>query len=131
VGRRPEHLDGHRSVADQSPSVPSFSEVLATKDTDASSWQLLQQAYQGKGVTVVIDFVRPDGGGNAVVYLEVTLTNCMISGRTLSSGGDAPSESVSLSYTAVQYQYTSTNADGTMSSTPNNVGYDLGTTTMT
>jgi type VI secretion system secreted protein Hcp len=65
------------------------------------------------------------------VYLEVTLTNCMISGRTLSSGGDAPSESVSLSYTAVQYQYTSTNADGTMSSTPNNVGYDLGTTTMT
>ena len=88
VGRSISMATG--SGADQSPSVPQFSEVVVTKDTDSSSYQLLQQAYQGTGVTAVIDFVRADSSGNTVVYLEFTLTNCMISGYSCSSGGDAP-----------------------------------------
>jgi type VI secretion system secreted protein Hcp len=128
VGRSISMATG--SVADQSPSVPSFSELVVTKDNDITSWQLLQQAYQGTGCTVLIDFVRTPGGGNPVTYLEFTLTNCMISGYSTSSGGDAPSESLTLSYTKVEYQYTATNADGTMSTTPNQVTYDLGTCQM-
>jgi len=127
VGRSISMATG--SVADQSPSVPQFSEIVVTKDNDATSYQLLQQALQGKGVPVVIDFVRTDGGGNTVVYLELTLTNGMVSGHSHSSGGDAPSESLTLSYTAIQYQFTPTNADGTMG-TPAGVSYDLGSAVM-
>jgi len=127
VGRSISMATG--SVADQSPSTPSFSEIVVTKDNDATSYQLLQQAYQGTGVTVVIDFVRTPAGGSPVTYLEITLTNGMISGYSTSSGGDAPSESLTISYTAIQYTYTPTTSDGSMG-TPAGVSYDLGSCTM-
>jgi type VI secretion system secreted protein Hcp len=127
VGRSISMATG--SVADQSPSTPSFSEVVVTKDSDDTSYQLLQQAYQGTGCTVVIDFVRTPAGGSPVVYLEITLTNCMISGFSTSSGGDAPSESLTLSYTAIQYMYTPSGGTGAQGS-QSGVSYDLGTCTM-
>jgi type VI secretion system secreted protein Hcp len=127
VGRSINMTTG--SAADQSPSLPNFSEIVVTKDTDAASYQLLQQAYQGQGVTVVLDFVKTDQSGNTTTYLEFTLTNCMVSGYSCSSGGDSPSESLTLSYTQVEYQFTPTNADGSMGS-PNSTTYDLSTATM-
>lgn len=127
VGRSISMATG--SVSNQSPSVPSFSEVVVTKDSDDTSYKLLQQAYQGTGVPVVIDFVRTPGGASPVTYLEITLTNCMISGFSTSSGGDAPSESLTLSYTAIQYMFTPTNADGSMGQQAG-VSYDLGTNVM-
>jgi type VI secretion system secreted protein Hcp len=127
VGRSISMATG--SVADQSPSLPSFSEIVVTKSNDETSYKLLQEAYQGKGVPCTIDFVRTTGGGSTVVYLELVLENARISGHSSSSGGDAPSESMTISYTAIQYMFTPESADGTMG-TQAGVKYDLATTTM-
>jgi type VI secretion system secreted protein Hcp len=109
--------------ADRESSAPSVSEVSITKDTDKSSTKLLNEALQGEGQTVQIDFCKTDQG-NLEVYLTLTLSDCMISGYSASSGGDNPSESLSLNFTKVEYKYTNmtdTNAPGS----PDTVTYDV------
>ena len=110
--------------ADRESSAPSVSEIVVTKDTDASSPKLLNEAYQGEGQKVQIDFCKTDKG-NLSVYLSFTLTNVMISGYSSSSGGDRPTESISLNFTKIQMRdigLGAKNDDGS----PATVGYDLG-----
>lgn len=111
------------SSADREASAPSVSEITVTKNQDMATVKMLDAAFQGEGVTVTIDFTKTDKG-KLETYLAYTLTNTMISGYSLSSGGDRPSESLSLNFTKVECKLTSmtaTNADGT----PENVTYDL------
>jgi type VI secretion system secreted protein Hcp len=104
--------------------TPSVSEITVTKTEDEASGNLVQEAYSGKGTaTVVISFVRTDAGGG-VCYLEYTLSNVMLSGYSISSGGDRPSESVSLNFTKIQTRFIPQNADGT-AGTAFPVTYDL------
>jgi type VI secretion system secreted protein Hcp len=89
-------------------SEPSVSEVVITKPLDAASVLLCQEAAIGKdGKTVKIDFCRTDKEGTP--YLQVILTNTLISGYSTSSAGDAPSESISLNFTKVEYSETGPN----------------------
>src|ERR1700692_3516392 len=81
--------------ADRESSAPSVSEVPVSKAQDSSTGPLLTAALQGEGGTVVIDFVKPSQG-QLVKFMEYTLTNTLISGWSTSSGGDRPSESISL-----------------------------------
>lgn len=111
--------------ADRESSAPSVSEITLTKAQDIASVKLLNEALQGEGVTVTIDFCKTDKG-NLETYLQYTLTNTMISGYSVSSGGDRPSESISLNFTKVEFKQTqmdATNADAS----PSTVGYDLAT----
>src|SRR5215831_13659204 len=71
--------------ADRESSAPSVSEIVVTKDTDAASPKLLNEAYQGEGQKVQIDFCKTDKG-KLEVYLTLNLENCMISGFSMSSG---------------------------------------------
>ena len=111
--------------ADRESSAPSVSEITVTKDTDASSPKLLNEALQGEGKKVVIDFCKTDKG-KLEVYLTITLENTMVSGYSLSSGGDRPSESVSLNFTKVEFKNTGMGAAGETGS-PDSVTYDLAT----
>ena len=81
--------------ADRESSAPSISEITVTKAQDVSTIALLNEAYQGEGVDVTIDLCKTDKG-KLETYLSYILTNCMISGYSVSSGGDRPSESLSL-----------------------------------
>ena len=45
------------------------------------------------------------GEGQLETYLTIKLTNTMISGYSFSSGGDRPSESISLNFTKIEYTY--------------------------
>src|SRR5262245_1355279 len=65
--------------ADRESSAPSVSEIVVTKATDVSSTKLLNEGLQGEGQTVKIDFCKTDKG-NLECYMQLTLTNCMISG---------------------------------------------------
>ncbi len=112
------------SSGNREASTPSVSEITVTKELDTASGDLLKQAYSGAGNSgAVISFVRTDAGGG-VVYLEITLTNVMLSGYSISSGGDKPSESISFNFTKVETKYTPQKADGT-AGTPATVSYDL------
>ena len=111
-------------------STPSVSEIVMTKDLDEASGNLIKEAYSGAGkATAVISFVRTDGGGG-VTYLEYTLTDVMLSGYSISSGGDRPSESISLNFTKIETKIIPQKADGTVG-TAFPVTYDLATQQMT
>jgi type VI secretion system secreted protein Hcp len=111
--------------ADRESSAPSVSEITITKAQDIGTVKTLNEAFQGEGVDVTIDFCKTDKG-NLETYLQYTLTNTMISGYSISSGGDRPSESLSLNFTKIECKLTSMgqkNEDGS----PENVTYDLAT----
>ncbi len=110
--------------ADRESSAPSLSEITVTKDQDTSTGPLLTEALQGEGVTVIIDFVKTSSG-QLTKYMEYTLTNTMISGWSTSSGGDRPSESISLNFTKIQVDPTTIDAAGAISNA-NPVTYDIG-----
>ena len=82
-----------------------MSEVVVTKATDVSSTKMLNEAYQGEGQKVQIDFCKTDKG-KLEVYLTLNLENCMISGYSVSGGGDRPSESLSLNFTKIEFKNT-------------------------
>jgi type VI secretion system secreted protein Hcp len=109
--------------ADRESSAPSVSEITVTKATDISSTKLLNEAYQGEGVDAQLDFCKTDKGV-LEVYMSYKLSDCMVSGYSISSGGDRPSESLSLNFTKIEFKSTNmtdTNAAGS----PDAVTYDL------
>jgi type VI secretion system secreted protein Hcp len=52
----------------------------------------------------------------------------MISGFSTSSGGDRPSESISLNFTKIEYKSVQMSADGSTATSPS-ITYDLSTAT--
>jgi type VI secretion system secreted protein Hcp len=115
------------SGGDREASAPSVSEVTITKAQDSASSGLLLETFNGtgagNGASVQIDFCRTTAG-QLNVYLSFVLSQVIISGFSLSSGGDRASESLSMNFNKVAVTFTPMNADGT----PGNgstVTYDL------
>src|SRR6516162_1054789 len=75
--------------SDREASAPSVSEIVVTKPNDIATINLLNEALQGEGVDVTIDFTKTDKG-QLSVYLCYIMNNTMISGYSVSSGGDRP-----------------------------------------
>jgi type VI secretion system secreted protein Hcp len=109
--------------ADREASAPSISEVTVTKAQDVATIGLLTEALQGEGLDATIDFCKTDKG-QLEVYLEYVLSNCMISGFSVSSGGDRPNESLSLNFTQVLCKATQMDAKNATGS-PSSITYDL------
>jgi len=106
-------------------TTPSVSEIVVTKMLDEASGGLIKEAYSGAGkAKAVISFVRTDAKGG-VSYLEMTLTDVMLSGWSISSGGDKPTESLSFNFTKIETKIIPQKADGTPG-TAFPVTYDLG-----
>lgn len=111
--------------ADRESSAPSVSEIVVTKATDSSSPLFLKEALMGSvGKTVQIDFCR--GHGDQTPYLQYTLTNTLVSKYSISSGGDRPSESISLNFQKITMTATSQTPNGT----PISVSFDVFTNTL-
>ena len=109
--------------ADREASAPSISEIVVTKPTDAASTKLFDESLEGEGQDVQIDFCKTDKG-QLEVYMTYTLSNTMISGFSTSSGGDRPSESLSLNFTKVEFKNTGMGSAGETGS-PDAVTYDV------
>ena len=73
--------------ADRESTAPRINSIVVTKPTDVASPDLLNEALQGEGQTVTIDFCKTDKG-KLGVYLSYQLENCMISGYAVASGGE-------------------------------------------
>jgi type VI secretion system secreted protein Hcp len=86
---------------DRESSAPSVSEITVSKAQDAATGKIITEAFQGEGVKATIDFCKTDKG-KLEVYLQFKLEDVMISGYSVSSGGDRPSESVSLNFSTVE-----------------------------
>ncbi len=93
------------SAANRETSAPSISEVTVTKQMDASSIPLFQNSLEAdEGVKVSIDFCRTEKD-KLQVYAQYELSDVIISGYSVSSGGDRPTESLSLNFTKVMFSY--------------------------
>lgn len=114
------------STANREASEPSVSEVVVTKMMDGASPKLFTESATGAaGKDVLIHLVSTGSPGNT--YVEYKLFNSLISGYSLSTGGDRPSESISINFTKIQYKfipYDDKNEPGT----PVTVSYDLSST---
>ena len=109
--------------SDRESSAPSVSEIVVTKSEDKATVDLLNDALQGEGVDVTIDFCKTDKG-KLETYLEYVLNDTLISGFSTSSGGDRPSESLSLNFTKIMCKDTSMGAKNETGD-PSSVTYDL------
>lgn len=111
------------SAQERESSSPSVSEVTVTKNMDKATAALVQEACVGRSKPVVIHLVQT--GDKLETFMEYKLTDCLISGYSVSSGGEGkPSESVSFNFTKVEIKYTAFdnkhNPAGTFTS-----GYDV------
>lgn len=86
-------------------TAPSVSEITITKTMDISSPLLLKEALGGKAVEVKLELTQTDNSGKHVSYQKYVLSDTLISGYSISSGGDRPSESVSLNFTKIDSEY--------------------------
>lgn len=114
------------STANREASEPSVSEVTISKMMDASSPKFFVESVTGAvGKKVEIHLVTT--GSPGVTYAEYVLTDALVSAYSMSSGGDRPSESISISFTKMEYKfipYDNKNKAGT----PISVSYDISTT---
>lgn len=115
-----------RGTSTRESSTVSISEIVVTKPTDGTSIDLLTASCEGtldKKVSIV--FVRTGTGGAPGEYLKFELEGCGISGYSMSSGGDRPSESVSFNFDKVSMSYTPIGDD--LTGSPNTYGWNLAT----
>lgn len=92
---------------DRDTSNPSFSEVTLTKSMDVASVDLMMQAICGKSLgTAKLHWIQTGGTGvKGQVYLEIELADPIISSYSVSSGGDRPSESISINFNEYKMKY--------------------------
>ncbi|MDD2860545.1 MAG: type VI secretion system tube protein Hcp [Acidiphilium sp.] len=111
-------------------SLPSLSEVTITKDYDISSPDLLKEALSGGAKDVDIVFVRTNkAGSGSDKYLEVKMKDVIMSGLSMSSGGEKPNESLSLNYSSISFVSIPMKDDGS-AGTQSVVNFDLKTMKM-
>ena len=83
-------------------------EMIFTKDMDVVSPLLYQHASGGTTFDeVTIDFMRADGEGKRVKYLEIKLKNAILGAVDAKVAAEGlPTDKFSLKYAAVQWKYT-------------------------
>lgn len=93
--------------SDRETSTPSFSEVTLSKPADIASTLLFGEATYGKkiGNKAELHIVQTDGKDAGQVYTSYDLYEPIISGYSVSSGGDRPSESFSINFSKIVFKY--------------------------
>jgi type VI secretion system secreted protein Hcp len=111
-------------------SAPSVSEIVVTKTFDIASPLILKESLGGKAVEAKIELTQTDNSGKHVAYQKYMLTGTLISGYSISSGGDRPSESISLNFTKIDSEYLDIN-DKFEAKTTGHVIYDIAKSELT
>ncbi len=114
------------SALSRESSNASVSEVTFTKSLDNCSTELFASACVGKEAGMKAEFTFIQTGDPGEKYLVITLENVLISGYSASSGGDQPSESISLNFTKISITNTERKVDGTLGD-PKTKGFDIST----
>lgn len=115
------------STANRECSTASVSEVTLTKSMDKSTISLFKCAVAGsdKAALLKVHILKQDGQ-QISPFVEYEFTNALVSGYSVSSGGDRPSESLSFNFTKCQVKYVEANAEATEGN-PTVAGFDLTT----
>lgn len=104
-------------------SIASVSEISVSKPTDGASTKLMVAALTGTlDKKVTISMVRT-ASGSVQPYMIYELEGCGVSGYSVSSGGDRPTESINLNFDKISFKYLL--VGDSLDSNPEVVGYDL------
>jgi len=106
--------------ADRDTSNPSFSEITLSKATDLASSDLFMEAVCGKSLGVAeIHFIQTGGAEKKEqVFLKLELEEAIISSYSASSNGERPSETITINFTKISYQYDSFTGETVKTGTP-------------
>ncbi len=116
------------STAKRETGSPAVSEITITKQMDISSYRWLEESLYGqKAVTCTVHFLRTGPDSNLEVYVEYIFTNCLVSGYSSSTGGDTPTESISINFTKIEYKYTDRDAVNAAGGQAPRAAFDLTT----
>ena len=105
-------------------TAPSISEIVVSKVNDIASPKLYEDSLAGTFDTPVTIEMTQTTKKATETYLKIELTDCGVSSYSISSGGDAPMESLSLNFTKIEYIPTPLDNKGNPKAGPK-VGYDL------
>jgi type VI secretion system secreted protein Hcp len=84
----------------------SLSTINISKFIDKASPKLFLACATGQHIpSGVLTFRQVAAGVPPYEFLTITLTDVLVSSYQVSSGGDVPTESVSFSYTKIEYKY--------------------------
>jgi type VI secretion system secreted protein Hcp len=97
---------GSARGGDRTTSEPSVSEITATKQLDKASEGLFKALLKGEPVGKGTISFTAASKGESVAYAVLEIEEVIISGYSMSSGGDIPSESISLNFTKFDYSFT-------------------------
>ena len=87
------------SSQERESAAPSVSEVSIVKIMDKCTPKLFEQACVGTAKLVKIDLVQT--GAQLDTYMSYELENSLISGYSVSTGGDRPAENLSLNFSSI------------------------------
>lgn len=111
-------------------SNPMFGDVQCFKTTDVTSPEIFFQAIQGKSLgKAELHWVQTGAEGSTQVYYSVTLDAPIVAHYDISSGGDRPTESFSISFAEIVTQFDDFDGDAVASGTPK--GWNLITSSQT
>ena len=85
--------------------LATVTDVVITKSVDSSSSDLAKASLLATALDEIVITFRKDAGDATLDYLTYTLSDCLISGYSLSAGGDTPMESVSISFIKIKGLY--------------------------
>lgn len=104
----------------------SMSDLVITKDVDKSTPKLALACATGEHIPEATLTVRR-AGGEQQEYLTIKLADCFVTSYQMSGsdGGVVPSESFSLNYTKIEWEYKPQNPDGTLAAAQV-TGFDIG-----
>ncbi len=87
---------------------PDITPIQISRGYDAASPLLFNQAVAGEPANVWIEFMEPPGGQDKPpnIYLKLALRACVITNYSMAGGGEKPGETLSLSYTGINIDYT-------------------------
>jgi type VI secretion system secreted protein Hcp len=84
---------------------PPAQDITVTKTTDSASTKLMHGSLGlapfDEGLQVQFDFVK----GANITYYKVYISDALISGWSISGGGDKPSETVTFNFTKLGYDF--------------------------
>jgi type VI secretion system secreted protein Hcp len=94
----------------------SVSEFTVTKSADRATVDFLSAIQSGTIFTeIVVRYVTPDGGGGLIDYQTYRFKSAALTGYSTSSGGDRPSESLSIYFSEVEIEYVHIDSKGGLS----------------
>lgn len=116
------------NLASGSVSMPSFSEIAITQAFDQTTPVVFNGLVTGRNIgEVVIDYVAPYGARDeSAAYMRLVFEDVVFTGLSLSSGGDLPYVSESMSFSKMSQTVWEIDGKGGASSF-SSYGYDLRT----